>query len=342
MIDRSPGTHISLPRVGVPGRRRLVDLGVFTAKSAITVCCFWYLARNVDVGALLRAPLTLDLQWTFLAIVILMAQIPLIGLRWRSIVDALDGGRDHLGITPAVACTAIAGFFAQVVPNIAADSLRAWMLTRLGRGWRLAVASVMIDRAMGVAALFALGFAVLQSPSPLAALNGHRATVSEIFGGVLIFGGAGLVLAPRLAAVLELWRFTAWIGRLAKAAHAVLLARSAGIGIAAIAILVHALTIIAVWLLAHAAGLQLSIADAAVLFVVVVAVALIPVSIGGWGVRELTVTSLLAGHGVPAEKALFFSVSFGLALLIAALPGALVWALYSPGGERLSPAAARK
>ena len=333
---------MGLPRVGFLSRRRLIDLGVFIAKSAITVCCFWYLARNVDVGALLRAPLTLDLRWTFLAVIILMAQIPLIGLRWRSIVDALDSGRDHLPIIPAIACTAIAGFFAQVVPNIAADSLRAWMLTRLGRGWRLAIASVMIDRAIGVAALFAVGFVVLQSTSPLALLNGHHAAVTEIFGGLLILGGTGLFLAPRLATVLELWRYTAWIGRLAKATYAILLARPVGIGIIAIAFLVHALTIIAVWLLAHAGGLQLSIIDAAVLFVVIVAVALIPVSIGGWGVRELTVTSLLAGYGVPAEKALFFSVSFGVALLIAALPGALVWALYSPGGERLSPAAARQ
>jgi glycosyltransferase 2 family protein len=65
---------------------------------------------------------------------------------------------------------------------------------------------------------------------------------------------------------------------------------------------------------------------------------LIPVSIGGWGVRELAVTSLLGSHGVPLERALFFSVCFGLTLLIAALPGAIVWAAYSPSRQRQSAA----
>jgi hypothetical protein len=46
------------------------------------------------------------------------------------------------------------------------------------------------------------------------------------------------------------------------------------------------------------------------------------------------VTSLLASQGVPIERGLFFSVCFGVALLVAALPGALMWAVYSPGHSR--------
>jgi hypothetical protein len=97
---------------------------------------------------------------------------------------------------------------------------------------------------------------------------------------------------------------------------------------------VHLQTILAVWLLSHAAGLALSMFDAWVVFVVVVAVALIPISIAGWGVREVTVVSLLTGYGVSLERAFFLSVCFGLALLIAALPG--VWSgqcTHRVGGE---------
>jgi glycosyltransferase 2 family protein len=61
---------------------------------------------------------------------------------------------------------------------------------------------------------------------------------------------------------------------------------------------IHLLSITAAWLLARAVDLPLTILDAAVLCIVVVAVALIPISIGGWGVRELTVTSLLGIYGV--------------------------------------------
>ena len=74
---------------------------------------------------------------------------------------------------------------------------------------------------------------------------------------------------------------------------------------------------------------MLPVAEAAVLFTIVVGVALVPISIGGWGLREVAVISLLGHHGVAPEKALLFSVCFGLTLAIGSLPGAFAWLLYS-------------
>jgi hypothetical protein len=92
---------------------------------------------------------------------------------------------------------------------------------------------------------------------------------------------------------------------------------------------IHAFTIAIVWSLGRAQGLVLPISEAAVLFTVMIGVALVPVSIGGWGLRELAVVSLLGNHGVAPEQALLFSVCFGLTLALGSLPGALVWPLYS-------------
>jgi len=78
----------------------------------------------------------------------------------------------------------------------------------------------------------------------------------------------------------------------------------------------------------HAQGLALSFVDATALFAVMVGIALVPISIGGWGLRELAVVSLLGGHGASSEKALIFSVCFGLVLIVGSLPGALVWMSY--------------
>jgi len=83
------------------------------------------------------------------------------------------------------------------------------------------------------------------------------------------------------------------------------------------------------WSLGRAQGLALPIPDAAVLFVVVVGVALVPVSINGWGLRELAVVAILGRHGVAPEQALVFSVCFGLVLAVGSLPGALAWLVYS-------------
>jgi hypothetical protein len=100
--------------------------------------------------------------------------------------------------------------------------------------------------------------------------------------------------------------------------------------------LLHALTIIIVWSVGRAQGLALPLPDAAVLFTVMIGVVLVPISIGGWGLRELAVVSLLATHGVAPERALLFSVCFGLALAIGSLPGALAWLLYPFASARRS------
>ena len=63
---------------------------------------------------------------------------------------------------------------------------------------------------------------------------------------------------------------------------------------------------------------------------VMVGVSLVPITVGGWGLRELATTTLLQAHGVAPERALFFSVSFGLVVFAASSLGATVWAFYSP------------
>jgi hypothetical protein len=97
----------------------------------------------------------------------------------------------------------------------------------------------------------------------------------------------------------------------------------------ALGCLIHVLTIVVVWSVGRTEGLVLPISDAAVLFTVMIGVTLVPISISGWGLRELAVISLLGNHGIAPERALLFSVCFGLVLAAGSLPGAVVWLFYS-------------
>ena len=81
---------------------------------------------------------------------------------------------------------------------------------------------------------------------------------------------------------------------------------------------------------------MLPVSDAAVLFTVMIGVALVPISISGWGLRELAVISLLGNHGMRAGKGVIFSVCFGLALAVGSLPGAFAWLFYSFAPSRRS------
>src|SRR5258708_27644810 len=96
--------------------------------------------------------------------------------------------------TAMTAATAVGLFFAQILPSVAGEGMRAWLLVRLGRNWRTAVTSVVIDRGGGVCLLLVLGFVVLFLPSRLISLGGYRDVVLIVYGAVIPLGAPGLFL----------------------------------------------------------------------------------------------------------------------------------------------------
>jgi len=308
--------------------RRSGKLTIIAAKLVVTAACFWYLSRQIDVSAVSSAVRLLDLGWAALAALLAVSQIPLVGMRWRAILDTLVAADRQMTAISLIAITAIGLFFAQVLPSVAGEGIRAWLLVRRGGDWRHALTSVAIDRGLGVGVAIALGFIILLLPSGLSALGGYRDLVLTIFGMLLLGAALVLLLLPRLIGLLDRMRYLRWVKALATDSRRVVLGRRSP-AIFAIACLIHAFTILMIWLLGRAQGLLLPIPDAAVLFVVMVGVAMVPISINGWGLRELAVVALLGRHGVSPEQALVFSVCFGLVLAVASLPGALAWMLYS-------------
>ena len=300
-------------------------LAFFATKLLVTAACFWYVSRQIDLNQVLSAFPLLDFRWAAFATLLAMLQLS----------DALAALNARMTSAIMIAVTAIGVFFAQVLPSVAGDGMRAWLLVRLGCDWRKAVTSVVIDRGIGVGLLVAMGFVILLLPSSLTALVGYRDTVLVVYGALLLAGAFGLMFVPRIVLPLTRWRYSRWFGTLALDARRVLLGPH-GPMILASGCLVHVLTIVVVWSLGRAQGLVLPLADAAVLVTIMVGVALVPISVSGWGLRELAVISLLGNHGVPPEKALLFSVCFGLTLAVGSLPGAVAWMVYSFAPSRHS------
>ena len=325
---------------GEPRPARAIDkVAIIAVKLIITAACFWYLSWQIDLRGVLSFVPQLDLRWISFAVLLVMLQIPLVAMRWREILDALAALNRRMTNTSIVAITAIGLFFSQMLPSITGDGMRAWLIVRRGCNWPRAVTSVAIDRGVGVALLIALGFGILLLPSGLSALGGYRDLVLTTYGALLLAGLAVLILLPRFIPLLEHLQYLHWLLQFAARARAVVVGRKAPV-IWGLACLIHTLTIIIIWSIGRAQGLLLPLPEAAVLFVVVLGVALVPISINGWGLRELAVVALLGRHGVAPEQALLFSVCFGLVLAFGSLPGAPAWLLYSlmpasrPAGNR--------
>ena len=68
-------------------------------------------------------------------------------------------------------------------------------------------------------------------------------------------------------------------------------------------------------------GVSLPPATALVLVPLIVFTMLMPFTVGGWGLREGAAATLLPLAGATAAQGLAASVAFGLAFLVATLPG---------------------
>ena len=308
--------------------RSVKKAAVVAAKLIVTGLCFWYLSRQIDLSAVFKALRALEFGWAAVSVLVVILQLPLVALRWREILKELVALGRRMTSVAFLAITAIGFFFTQVLPALMGDGVRAWLLVRRGCDWRNALTSVAIDRAVGVGLVIALGFVILLLPPSASALGDYRDLMLMLYGALLLAGALALLLLPKLIPLLGQWRYLRWIAALAADTRQVLLGPKSLI-ILSLGALIHVLTMAVIWSIGQAQGLALSASEVAVLFVVIVGVALIPISINGWGLREIAVVAVLGRHGIAPEQALVFSICFGLALALGSLPGALAWLVYS-------------
>jgi hypothetical protein len=88
-----------------------------------------------------------------------------------------------------------------------------------------------------------------------------------------------------------------------------------------LSLLTHLNIAIACLWLGKAIGLHLGILDYVFYISLVTLITSLPVSIGGWGIREGAVVALFGNAGVLAHSALAFSILFGLSVGAISLVG---------------------
>ncbi len=93
----------------------------------------------------------------------------------------------------------------------------------------------------------------------------------------------------------------------------------------ALAATTHLLNVLVFWMLGQGLGLTMTFDQWFIVVPTVLLISMLPISVGGWGVREGVMVVALHGLGVPSEEALLSSILFGLCVVIATLPGAIFW-----------------
>jgi hypothetical protein len=242
-------------------------------------------------------------------------------LRWLLVLRALGA---RLSARRTLAILYVGYFFNQAMPSaIGGDVARVWYVYRSGVLGHAALSSVLIDRLAAIFGILVLGMVL----GPYYA-EAFGARVGYGIGGIslaMFLGGfAGLFLGERVARLVRLRFFATLASALQRAAVLLTRPRLAAATIA-ISTMIHLLFGVIFYLLCRAIDVEVALRDSVLLFPLVTLIAVLPISVAGWGVREGAVVFVFSFVGVPAADALLASVLFGVATMLVALPGGIVW-----------------
>jgi glycosyltransferase 2 family protein len=256
-----------------------------------------------------------DWSW-FVAGVVLMGLVAVVGgIRWQLLLKEAEVDVSSLRAVRAVGASL---FLNNVLPtSFGGDAARAWLVGReTGRLLRSATATI-VDKATLLGCLFLLAWIALAVDSASVPSSLVRTLIWVTIG----LAGATVVAALTAAGVRPVVRrLPERLAALIREAWVTLRiwARSARLmgWLLALGLLYQGLAVLALVCVAKTVSVDLSFALAAVAAAIVVLAMLIPVSIGGLGVREGGFVLLLGEAGIDGADATVASLLSAAAILL--------------------------
>ena len=80
--------------------------------------------------------------------------------------------------------------------------------------------------------------------------------------------------------------------------------------------------------MARSVGVNVGLVQFVILMPPVILATVLPISIGGWGMRETAMVFTLSLVGVEPERAFLVSILMGVLSIVMSLPGGVLWLLF--------------
>jgi glycosyltransferase 2 family protein len=243
--------------------------------------------------------------------------------RWRTVAATFG---ESLPLSKAFVYAWIGQFINLGLPTVLGlDSVRAWKMHQQGLSLGLAARIVIVDRLCSLVSLLLI---IAIGLPRLAGLDGsaifkHAAVVAFALGSaglafLFAFRFWGHVL-PNLALVRHLYQLSKNLN------HALLGNRTLTLAIVFWGTLNHLCRIATVLCVALALRLSLSPLDAFTLVPSALLIAMVPITLAGWGVREAVFIQAFSLAGLAPSQALALSILYGFIGLATGLLGGGVW-----------------
>lgn len=279
--------------------------------SQVDINLSWAAAKDISLGMLITALLLEIMQFIIVA------------FRWKYVVHSIGS---KLSFSSAFEILSIGTFIGQILPGaVGGDIVRIWKTRQAGLTVRASINSVLLERIATVLGLILL-FAVT---APFFFEKFYKSPVGiwgfPIFVLVSVGGVGTLMLLNRLPKFFNRWIVTHHLSGLAHDTRLMFLHPKKVWWLMFLVILGHINLCAQIWVLAIGLKIPLTFVDSLLLVPPVILIAYIPISIGGWGVREMSMVTALGLAGISSAQSLVVSILFGLVALVVSLFGLVFW-----------------
>ena len=354
LMDLYDGLHerAASPRRAATGasKRRVwavtMQIVSWLLRAAASAFLLWVVLRKVniaDVGEFVRG-----IRWGWIA----AGFAGLVINRWLACARMIALVRAKgLPCDPETVAQIVLGsqFYGQFLPtSVGGDVLRVYSLSRHTDNTTESASAVMMERALGVVALLLMGLAGSLWAWPR--LQDHR-----ILWAALIPSSVGLIVGRVALSERRVVELTRWLNlhghrwakkpmQWLKAIHAYRHHQREVNQVLMMSMGMHFFRVVAAYCAARAMGSTLSFVYFAGFVPLILLTTQLPISIGGWGVRENVYVHCFRQAGMDPALAFSVSVVSHLMQVIATMPGG-IWVVWNRRGSRraasVSPATGR-
>jgi glycosyltransferase 2 family protein len=315
-----------------PGR-----IGRLAVAIALTALILWK-ANPASVAAVaIRA----DVRWILFAIALVVVDRTLMAYRWLVLLCPIDeGARPPFGAVMRVFF--VSTFLGTFLPaSVGGDAVRAYGLAQLRVPAGPAVASVLMDRLLGVLSIAIVGVVgLLLAPTQEDLIATWAVAVSLTVAAIACAAGAAIVfsertagLAQRVASRLPFAFARGIAAELTQATRAYARFHGELLNVLTGSVAVQILRVLQAWCLGRALGIDAPVVTYFAFVPLILLVMLLPVTFNGIGTSQAAFVWFFARVGVANAPAFVLSLLFVALGVVGNLPGGVLYALSRPSNK---------
>lgn len=300
--------------------------GASWLRALLTAAILFYFASRIDMREATAALWRLDFGAALVVLGLVAIDRGVMIWRW---ILLLRASQTAVSMKSAAWIYLVSSFVGGFLPaGVGADALRAYTLGQRTSENSEAVASVAIDRVLGLLSIVLLGIVGIALWAHLTDPGLLQPTIALALLASCITAGLFWADCVLRAALPHAWRATPYGERLQRLADALAryrTRRGALSAVAGLSITVQVLRVLEAYVLGRGIGIELGFVYYLVFMPVGLLMLLLPISISGFGLPQGVIVWMLRPQGVPDPQAFALSTLIVLTGLVGNLPGAWLY-----------------